>query len=124
MSISYEDFKKAHEKLLHNTQMAIGSFENFEKQALAASHIMTHIHKVIVNEFLTETIQYRHPKSKKKRIQKKWRKNPNNWKTRPIPRAFYAPDQDVFVMHPDTAEKLKKKLNEFNAKQGGRNASL
>jgi len=35
----------------------------------------------IAAQFVANSLeQYRFPKSKKKRIQKKWRKNPNNWR--------------------------------------------
>lgn len=38
---------------------------------------------------LTEQVQARFPRSKRKRIRKKWRRNPHNWKTVPIEQCFF-----------------------------------
>lgn len=49
---------------------------------------------------------YRQPVSKRKRIVKKWRKNSRNW--RPMKHAYFV--NGAYVMHPETAEHLRKAL--------------
>jgi len=57
----------------------------------------------------TKREQIKFPRSKKKRICKKWRKNSKNYKSWYVP-AVYA-FRDAFVVHPDIIDKLMEKVN-------------
>ena len=59
---------------------------------------------------LTKRVQYRFPKSKRRRIRKKWSKDSKNWRT--------IPDDKIYLMgnkaicHPLTLRKLREQTNE------------
>lgn len=55
---------------------------------------------IIVSElaYITDRKQVRFPKSKRRRIQKKWSKRECNWKVTQIPQAYKTPRG--FIMHP------------------------
>lgn len=65
---------------------------------------------IIESHAMVETYQYRFPRSKKKRIRKKWDKRPNNFKTRP--RKDFLQYGNHFICHPVMAAKLRAKINE------------
>ncbi len=64
---------------------------------------------------LTKRFQYRFPKSKRRRIRKKWQKDPKNWRT--------VPDDMIYLMgnraicHPATLEKLKNETKQLDEPQ-------
>ena len=66
----------------------------------------------------TEKQQVRHPRSKKRRIQKKWTKNPSNWATVPCERIYLVPGSALskphVIMHPVTAEKFRRQIGRIN----------
>lgn len=64
--------------------------------------------KIYTSKALVKTRQIRFPRSKRKRIRKKWRKR---W-TRTIPDEFvyFAKSQGAILCHPEMYEKLKLQL--------------
>jgi len=66
---------------------------------------------VIINEHLVNWKQIRFPKSKKKRIRKKWEKQHKNWQATPEPDVFIDKVNQVVYAHPITAEKLRHQLD-------------
>jgi hypothetical protein len=54
-------------------------------------------------------IQYRFPKTKKRRIQKKWYGNKKNWRLVPDKTACYVIDRKI-VCHTSVFEKIKKAM--------------
>ncbi len=71
---------------------------------------------VITSNYIgTDRIQYRFPKSKKKRIRKKWAKNPQNWKDVPrVASEAIINGQKTLVIHPDTLAALEKHISKQN----------
>jgi hypothetical protein len=65
--------------------------------------------KVIVSNYLQKSIQFRFPKSKTKRIRKKWRKRKENYKF--IPMGPYIMNGNTIICSPNDAEKLKEQIN-------------
>lgn len=63
--------------------------------------------KVITSTFCTTRQQYRFPRSKKKRTQKKWRKDQRNWSEQP---AMYMIGGRDIVAHPEIVRKLQHQL--------------
>lgn len=65
-----------------------------------------------INMVERNTFQFRFPKSKGKRIKKKWRKNRANWKTvcKPLPEVLVF-NRNI-VAHPDIARKIRKALED------------
>jgi hypothetical protein len=61
---------------------------------------------------LTKRVQYRFPKSKRRRVRKKWKNDPKNWRT--------MPDDKIYIMgnraicHPLTLRKLNETLSTNN----------
>jgi len=55
--------------------------------------------------------QVRFPRSKKKRIRRKWAKDPRNWRSFPKTE-IYELQGGVVFMHPDVAAELRKRLKE------------
>lgn len=51
-------------------------------------------------------VQYRFPKTKKKRIQKKWKKQKKNFKQIPI-NTSYVINGNTLIVHPDDLNKLE-----------------
>lgn len=66
--------------------------------------------KIFENVHLTKTIQARFPKTRKRRILKKWGKKKENFKTIPSP-DIYKTDFG-FVCHPTTAMKLRAQFGD------------
>ena len=62
--------------------------------------------RLIESEHMTEYRQVQFPKTKKKRIQEKWRKNPRYWATVPMQDAIKLPD-GTLVCHPEFAAKVR-----------------
>jgi len=62
--------------------------------------------KIIESKTLIIRYQYRFPKSKRRRIRKKWKKDQTNWKTKPDPQYYFLNNQ--IICHPIMAEKLRK----------------
>lgn len=80
---------------------------------------------VEITEYALEKYQYRFPRSKKRRIRKKWAKRDINYKSRPgayiieKPFGFLGPElkvlkQKVLICHPLVFEVLKKKIDKRN----------
>lgn len=59
---------------------------------------------------LTEYLQFRFPRSKSKRIRKKWRKKSENWKNIPLPHLFQI-ENFGYIGHPITVERTLRHLN-------------
>lgn len=76
---------------------------------------------IIENQHWTESKQVRYPRSKKKRIQKKWRKQLKNFAIVPrsdiaiidLPSIFNKVTRKTIVCHPVTAIKIKSALKEY-----------
>jgi len=71
---------------------------------------MNNLHgfEVIESKTLVIKYQYRFPKSKRRRIRKKWKKNQNNWRTKPDPQVYIL--NNKLICHPEMAEKLRKQM--------------
>lgn len=65
--------------------------------------------RVIVDKYAPLTVrrQFRFPRSKKKRIQKKWRRDPCNWKDVRIAFRWVNPDSFFKVTYPDRKEYIQ-----------------
>ena len=59
--------------------------------------------KIIASTYCTTRQQYRFPRSKKKRMQKKWRKDQRNWREQPVMYMF----GNDFVAHPENIVRLQ-----------------
>lgn len=64
--------------------------------------------KVISSIYCATREQYRFPRSKKKRIQKKWRKDQRNWREQP---AMYMIGGKDILAHPEIVRKLQHQLD-------------
>jgi len=64
--------------------------------------------QIIESQSMTETYQFRFPRSKKKRIKKKWQKRPNNFKTRP--RKDFLLYGNHMICHPVAARELRYQM--------------
>lgn len=64
--------------------------------------------RVISNPYLPrfKTVQFRKPKSKRKRIRKKWAKRLGNFKQVPS-KSMYVFNDDIIVVHPDDLAEIK-----------------
>ncbi len=65
-----------------------------------------HGFKITESPTLVIRYQYRFPKSKRRRIRKKWRKNLDNWRTKVDPQYYFQNNQ--IICHPEMADKLRK----------------
>lgn len=63
---------------------------------------------IIESPHLTTATQFRFPKSKRRRIRKKWSKNPKNFRTLPD-QNFYQYDNKI-ICHPIMARRLRTTL--------------
>lgn len=61
--------------------------------------------KVIGDPNLVTYGQFRFPKTKKARIQKKWRKDVRNYRTSPIRKIFFK--NQCMIAHPSIVEQIK-----------------
>ena len=68
--------------------------------------------KVITDIYMVDRKQVKFPRSKKKRIRKKWAKNQDNYRWIPWDKVYQM--GDTLIMHPSMLEKLKKQLNNDN----------
>lgn len=60
---------------------------------------------IITSPMMGDRRQVRFPRSKKKRIRKKWRKNPKYWATIPWEKAVR--QGNVLIMHPILAQRMR-----------------
>lgn len=74
----------------------------------AANHDSFYGFQIIESQAMVETYQHRFPRSKKKRIRKKWTKRPNNFKTRP--RKDFLRYENKFICHPVVARELRYRM--------------
>lgn len=63
---------------------------------------------IIESTAMVESYQYRFPRSKKKRIRKKWSKRPTNFKSRP--RKDFLDYGNKIICHPVMARRLRNEL--------------
>lgn len=68
--------------------------------------------EVLTSKFCTErkSYQFKFPKTKRKRIQRKWAKRPCNLRDKEVPAAFLM--QGKLLIHPDLQDKLEDLLRE------------
>jgi hypothetical protein len=66
--------------------------------------------RVVVDASLADRVQFRFPKTWKKRIRKKWAKRPENYRV--VPRKDVYRVGDRLLMHPALWEELKKAVRE------------
>jgi len=66
--------------------------------------------KIVENYNLVERQQFRFPRSKGKRISKKFSKDCKNYKTKPDPNVYHLPNQNTIVCHPITAYRIRRSL--------------
>ena len=66
--------------------------------------------RVLESHHLTIREQVRFPRSKRRRIRKKWAKRPGNHASRPDP-SIYKLGEGTLLMHPATAATLLSKLS-------------
>jgi hypothetical protein len=59
--------------------------------------------------------QVHFPRSKKRRIRKKWAKRPANWKVTVTPLECYMQVGGVIYMHPVVLERLRRELDDHNS---------
>ena len=64
--------------------------------------------QIIESPHLTITKQFRFPKSKRRRIRKKWQKDSKNFRT--VPRTDFLILNNAIICHPLMARKLRKTL--------------
>ena len=66
--------------------------------------------RIVENAQLVIREQVRFPKSKKRRIRKKWARQARNWDARPDPAIYQLSQQGWLVMHPATAHRVRSLL--------------
>ena len=73
--------------------------------------------EIIESPFMVERKQVRFPRSKKSRMQKKWRKNPKNWQNFAAPDLikmdgdkFGQPGVDIICGHPSAIRALREQV--------------
>lgn len=71
--------------------------------------------QILENHLLTVTKQVRFPRSKKRRIQKKWRKRPGNIKTVPDRQCIMIGDK--IICHPVVAAELRAAIKVHGRKE-------
>ena len=64
--------------------------------------------RIVTDSMMSKRIQFRFPRSKKRRMRKKWTKNQKNWKTIPLDTIYRM--GDTLIMHPMMTERLKKEI--------------
>ena len=64
--------------------------------------------KIIASTLCMTRQQYRFPRSKKKRMQKKWRKDQSNWREQP---AMYMIGNGDVVAHPEIVRKIQHQID-------------
>lgn len=68
--------------------------------------------KIICDDSLADWKQVKFPRSKKKRICRKWAKNQKNYAY--IPKNGYYQIGDMLIMHPTMLESLKREIDKQN----------
>lgn len=68
--------------------------------------------RVLLDECLLDRRQLRFPRSKKKRMRRKWEKNKRNWGV--VPSGDVLAFNGAVLMHPATFRKLKAKIAKTN----------
>jgi hypothetical protein len=66
--------------------------------------------RIIESELCVQRIQFRFPRSKKKRIRAKWAKREENVRYKPT--AYLAPENTIYC-HPKVARQLRSQLSGF-----------
>ena len=64
--------------------------------------------RIVVSPMMCDRKQIRFPRSKKRRIQKKWRKRPGNWVNIPWQHAIKS--GDIYLVHPAILSQLHAAL--------------
>lgn len=72
---------------------------------------------VISSEFMADTVweQFRFPRSKRKRIRKKWAKDRRNWRSRHVPwETFYHFRDGTIAAHPKMIVEMQRAIEKVN----------
>ena len=88
-------------EIISKLNMSIDRLREIEDQ-IDKNIIRPFILRIFESQFSTKHEQFRFPKSKKKRIRKKWAKNLRNFRDVPIA----CMGQDFLVVHPNIRRKL------------------
>jgi hypothetical protein len=67
-------------------------------------------YRVVSSNFLGDYVQYRKPRSKKRRIRRKWSARPSNWRFVPSGKFLVDNSNRTMYAHPDDVEALKRAL--------------
>src|ERR1043166_6115606 len=67
------------------------------------------MYRIIENEFLSSRIRFRFPRSKKKRIRRKWAKQEKNYRQEPMKDMYMM--GDTLIAHPLIAKVLRNKIS-------------
>lgn len=62
--------------------------------------------KLVADPWMFDRVQFRFPRSKKKRIRKKWAKDQKNYKNVPWDKVYKI--GDTFIMHPTLLDQVRK----------------
>ena len=62
--------------------------------------------RIVTEPTLSKRVQVKFPKSKKRRMRKKWAKDQKNWKTVPLDTIYQM--GNTLIMHPAMAERFRK----------------
>ena len=68
--------------------------------------------RIVSSHYMADRVQFRFPRSKKRRIRRKWAKRPENYKTVPWDKAWLI--GGTVYMHPIMVEKLKREIDRRN----------
>lgn len=71
--------------------------------------------EVIPDSYMVDTVyeQFRFPRSKKKRMRKKWAKDPHNWRTRSVPwDKAYVLGKQILVAHPEMIDRIQRQVED------------
>ena len=66
--------------------------------------------RIVENHNMVKRVQFRFPRSKSKRIAKKFRKNTANYRTEPDRKILHMPGLGVIVCHPSVAAQLRAEI--------------
>ena len=69
---------------------------------------------ITTSQFMADTVrkQIRFPRSKKRRIRKKWAKRPENWTAYSVPWATVYRMDDLLVMHPAILGRVTREIED------------
>lgn len=68
--------------------------------------------KIIENHNLVKRVQFKFPKSKRKRIRKKFKKDQVNYRNEPDRTLYHMPNLRQIVCHPVVAAEIRRKVRE------------